>query len=105
MTASGSLHMKRKAESVCFPEMKKTERKTSKPIPLEAGLADVLTQWRAECAYNQPEDYVFATVEMDGKQRLWPTSAMEKHIRPAAIRAKVQTVGLAFAPSYLRYID
>jgi integrase len=26
---------------------------------------------------------------MDGKQPLWPNSAMEDHIRPAAIRAKI----------------
>jgi integrase len=66
----------------------KTEE-SRKPIPLETGLSDVLTDWRRQCAYNQPEDYVFASMEMDGKQPLWPNSAMEKHIRPAALRAKI----------------
>ncbi|HXJ89696.1 MAG TPA: site-specific integrase [Candidatus Binatia bacterium] len=60
-----------------------------KPVPMEAALADVLTNWRGQCAYNQSEDYIFASMEMDGKQPLWPTSAMEKHIRPAALRAKI----------------
>ena len=32
---------------------------------------------------------IFASMEMDGKQPLWPNSAMEKHIRPAALRAKI----------------
>jgi integrase len=66
----------------------KTEA-SRKPVPMEAGLADVLTNWRGQCAYNQSGDYMFASVEMHGKQPLWPNSAMEKHIRPAALRAKV----------------
>lgn len=66
----------------------KTEA-SRKPVPMESGLADVLTNWRGQCAYNQPEDYIFASIEMDGKQPLWPNSAMEKHIRPAALRAKI----------------
>ena len=66
----------------------KTEA-SRKPVPMEAGLADVLTNWRGRCAYNQSEDYIFASMEMHGKQPLWPNSAMEKHIRPAALRAKI----------------
>ena len=69
-----------------------TEMKTEasrKPIPLEAGLAEVLLGWRAECAYNQPDDYIFASIEMAGEQPLWPNSAMEDHIRPAAKRAGI----------------
>jgi hypothetical protein len=27
---------------------------------MEQGLAEVLTGWRAECAYDQPDDYVFS---------------------------------------------
>jgi site-specific recombinase XerD len=57
---------------------------------MEAGLAEVLVNWRSESAFNQPEDYVFASVEMNGKQPLWPNSAMEKHIRPAALRAGIE---------------
>ncbi len=56
---------------------------------MDVRLADVLMDWRGECAYNQPSDYLFASLEMDGKQPLWPNSAMEKHIRPAAIRAGI----------------
>jgi integrase len=67
----------------------KTEA-SRKPIPMEAGLADILTNWRAQCAYNQPEDYVFASIDMDGKQPLWPNSAMAAHIRPAARKAEIQ---------------
>jgi integrase len=66
----------------------KTEA-SRKPIPLESGLAGVLTEWRGQCTYNQPGDYIFASVEMGGLQPLWPNSAMEKHIRPAGTRAKL----------------
>jgi integrase len=69
-----------------------TEMKTEasrKPIPLEAGLAEVLLGWRAECAYNQRDNYIFASIEMDGEQPLWPNSAMEGHIRPAAKRGGI----------------
>ena len=61
-----------------------------KPIPMEQGLADVLLSWRSQSAYNQPEDYIFASVEKAGKQPLWPNSAMDKHIRHAATKARIQ---------------
>jgi integrase len=60
-----------------------------KPVPMEMGLADVLKTWRMECGYSQSSDYIFASADMDGKQPLWPNSAMEDHIRPAPIRAEI----------------
>ncbi len=39
--------------------------------------------------FNQDADYIFASLEMDGSQPYWPTSGMEKHICPAAIRAGI----------------
>jgi integrase len=39
----------------------KTEA-SRKPVPMEAGLADVLTNWRGQCAYNQSEDYIFSAM-------------------------------------------
>ena len=56
---------------------------------MEMGLADVLKTWRMECGYSQPSDYIFASADMDGKQPLWPNSAMEDQHRPAAIRAEI----------------
>ena len=57
---------------------------SQKPVPMDAGLAALLLDWRGKCLYNQNTDYVFASAEMHGKQPLWPSSAMSKHIRPAA---------------------
>jgi len=66
----------------------KTEA-SKKPVPLHAGLADVLTGWRGNCPYNQDADYIFASPDMGGRQPYWPNAAMEDHIRPAARRAGI----------------
>jgi len=85
---SGEIHLSRGIVRQHETPMK-TEA-SRKPIPMEAGLAEVLTNWRAQCAYNQPGDYVFASIEMEGRQPLWPNSAMQKHVRPAAHKAEVK---------------
>jgi len=85
---SGEIHLTRGIVRQHETAMK-TES-SRKPVPMEAGLADVLMNWRRQCAYNQPRDYMFASVDMDGKQPLWPNTAMEKHIRPAARKAGIQ---------------
>src|SRR5215831_21140635 len=56
---------------------------------MDAGLAALLLDWRKRCPYNQDSDYVFASLEKKGAQPLWPSSAMSKHIRPAAKRAGI----------------
>ena len=66
----------------------KTEA-SRKPVPMDAGLADVLTHWRGICPYNQDGDYIFASPDKHGQQPYWPNAAMEDHIRPAAIRAGI----------------
>jgi integrase len=66
----------------------KTEA-SQKPVPVDSGLSAVLLDWRGRCPYNQEADYVFASPEKDGTQPVWPSSAMSKHIRPAAKRAGI----------------
>jgi integrase len=67
----------------------KTEA-SKKPLPLDAGLAEVLMNWRGMCAYNQPGDYIFASPDMHGTQPYWPENILRRHIRPAADRAEVK---------------
>jgi len=55
-----------------------------KPVPLDAGLADVLITWRGRCPYNQDADYIFGSPDMDGTQPYWSNAAMEDHVRPAS---------------------
>jgi integrase len=68
--------------------MMKTEA-SRKPVPLNAGLADVLLNWRGRCPYNQDADYIFASPDKNGSQPYWPTAGMEDHVRPAALRAGI----------------
>ena len=56
----------------------------------DSGLAVCRLDWRERCHYNQDEDYVFASPDINGKQPLWPSSAMSKLIRPAAKRSGIQ---------------
>jgi integrase len=57
---------------------------SQKPIPMGDGLAALLLDWRSRSPYNQDSDYIFASAEKKGTQPLWPSSAMSKHVRPAA---------------------
>jgi integrase len=66
----------------------KTEA-SRKPIPLDSGLAEVLTSWRGRAPYNQDTDYVFGSPDKNGSQPYWPTAGMENHVRPAAQRAGI----------------
>jgi len=85
---AGEIRLSRGIVRQHLSEMK-TEA-SRKPLPMEAGLADVLTRWRRSAPYNQDEDYIFASPDKQGKQPYWPNAAMEKHIRPAARRAGIQ---------------
>ncbi len=62
---------------------------SQKPVPMDAGLSALLLDWRGRCPYNQDSDYVFGSPQKKGNQPLWPSSAMSKHIRPAARRAGI----------------
>jgi hypothetical protein len=48
-----------------------------------------LGQHRAASAYDQPNNWVFASTMKNGTVPIWPTSLMEDHVRPAARRAGV----------------
>jgi integrase len=78
----------------------KTEA-SRKPIPLEAGLAEVLLRWRAECAYNRPDDYIFASIEMDGEQPLgriaqWRTTSALRRSELASPKESAGTHSATF---------
>ena len=47
----------------------KTEA-SRKPVPMDAGLADVLIRWREMAPYNQDEDYIFASPDKNGHATL-----------------------------------
>jgi integrase len=66
----------------------KTEA-SRKPVPLDSALAEVLLDWRARSAYNQPEDWLFASPRMKGTQPYSPDALLSKVIHPAVKRAGI----------------
>ena len=86
--AAGEIHLTRAV--VCQHVGSLKTAASQKPVPMAAGLSARLLDWRGRCPYNQETDYVFASAEKNGLHPLWPSSAMSKHIRPAAKRAGIQ---------------
>lgn len=60
-----------------------------KPVPLDPWVAEELLTWKRAAPYNQPEDWVFASTRMRGKQPYSPDSILTRSFRPAAKRAKI----------------
>lgn len=85
--AAGEIHLQRGI--VCQHVGTLKTETSQRPLAMDSALGAVLLDWRVRSAYNQGTDYVFASAEKHGKQPLWPSSAMSKHIRPAAQRAGI----------------
>ncbi len=84
---SGQLNLCRGIVRQQVGEMK--SEASRKPLPLDAGLAEVLLAWRSICPFNQDTDYIFGSLDKKGRQPYWPTAGMEDHVRPAAKRAGI----------------
>ncbi|HVO82232.1 MAG TPA: site-specific integrase, partial [Terriglobales bacterium] len=85
--AAGEIHLSR---GIVCQHIGPLKTETSqKPVPMDSALAGALLDWRGRSPYNQSTDFLFASAEKQGKQPLWPSSAMSKHIRPAARRAGI----------------
>jgi len=63
------------------------------PVPLHALLAEFLQEWKNTTPYSQPENWVFASFKLKGRQPRTANMLVEDHLRPAAIRAGVLTKG------------
>lgn len=71
----------------------KTEA-SKKPLPLDAEMARCLWEWRCMSAFNQQDDWVFASPEKRGQQPYWPENLLRRYIRPAARRCGItKTIG------------
>lgn len=66
----------------------KTEA-SRKPIPLDAGLAEVLLNWKLQCPYPQSSDWVFASPHRKGKQPYWPGALFRVYLSPALATAGI----------------
>ncbi len=61
-----------------------------KPVALDPFLAEVLCKWRLTSAYNQADDWVFASPRKKGKTPYLPGMLIRWHLRPAAEKAGVE---------------
>jgi integrase len=86
--AAGTLNLKRGVVKKNVTALK-TEA-SRKPVPLHMALVEALRSLRAESAYQQPSDWVFASVKGKGKVPVWPSSLMADHILAAVKAAKIE---------------
>jgi integrase len=66
----------------------KTET-SQKPVPLDKHIAQELLAWREATPYREPDDWVFASPDTEGKQPFWAQTLMRHYIRPAAKRVGI----------------
>jgi integrase len=85
--ASSTLSIRRGVVKKYVGDLK--TRASRRNLPLHEELITALGQHRAASAYDQPNNWVFASTMKKGTVPIWPTSLMEDHVRPAARRADV----------------
>jgi integrase len=61
-----------------------------KPVPLPALVVDELRHWKASSHYRGASDYVFPSIQKNGKQPLQPDMILKNHIRPALQRLGIK---------------
>lgn len=59
---------------------------SGKPVALDPDLSIALANLQAASPFNQPGDWVFASPASGGKKPYWPDMALNRHVRPAAIK-------------------
>jgi len=67
----------------------KTES-SQKPVPVHPLLADALSDWRKQCAYTEPDDWVFASKRHRGRRPYWGQAILRKYLRPVAQRLGIR---------------
>src|ERR1700721_1825264 len=72
------------------------EATPSTRIPMCEALATTLNELRQQAPYNKDEDFVFASLNRNGKQPLWGQTMNAKFVKPAAIELGLITEGERF---------
>jgi integrase len=67
----------------------KTES-SQKPVPVHPRLADALSDWRKQCVYTKPDDWVFASRRYRGRRPYWGQAILRKYVRPVAQRVGIR---------------
>ena len=77
----------------------KTEE-SGKPVPASEAVTGALNLWRGRTLYAGPDDYIFPSPKMGGKQPFWPCALLRKVVRPAAPGGHRQARRLAHATAH-----
>jgi len=76
--------------AVVYGVVGKCKSKASKrPVALDPVLADVLLRWRLKTPYSNPDDWVFASTQLNGEKPLNPGMLRRWHLKPAATSAGI----------------
>jgi len=67
----------------------KTES-SQKPVPIHRLASDTLLEWRRQCIFTKPEDWVFASKRYRGRKPLWGQAILRKYVRPIAEKVGIQ---------------
>jgi integrase len=76
------------------------------PLPLDPDLAKEILRWKGEGPYPNkgPKDFVFPN--LDTGKPMWQESILDRHIKPAAERAELGSIGWhTFRHSYRAWLD
>jgi integrase len=84
---TGVLNLRRGVVKSHITELK--TKASRKPVPLDPAVVDALNAYRRLSPYNQPEDWIFASIKMKGSVPVWPSCLMADYIHPAAKAAGV----------------
>jgi integrase len=52
-------------------------------------LAEFMLLWKQKTTYSKPEDWVFPSIRLNGKQPRLANMLVEDHLRPAAVKAGI----------------
>jgi integrase len=61
-----------------------------KPVPLPDMVVDELKRWKASSHYRSAKDFVFPSIQKNGKQPLQPDMILKNHIRPVLKRLGIK---------------
>lgn len=87
---NGLIHVRRSYVDGVAAEPK--TKGSKKPVPMEAALASVLSQWRTQTKFSEPYHFVFASPFHAGTTPYWPSTVLTKVIRPAALAVGISKV-------------
>jgi integrase len=63
---------------------------SKKPVPLPTMVIEELKRWKATSPYRSQRDFLFPSIQKNGKQPLAPDMILRRHVRPALKRLGIE---------------